>query len=173
MATETAGDMFDPLLLLEEAYYEEGYNDGLRDGEKAGLVEGRLFGLEKGFDKFVELGRLQGRVSVWKARIPPESTENSQSHETRQSHCAITNPRIRKQIHQLENYVSSLSTANDEETVEEVAEALKRGKAKFKIITNMIGEKESVIAGSGDGSTAYEGEELDIEEGNFKKNVRR
>ncbi|KAF8422113.1 hypothetical protein EV426DRAFT_186548 [Tirmania nivea] len=160
---ETVNDIFDPLLSLEEHYYDKGYNEGLRDGEKAGLIEGRLFGLEKGFDKFFELGRLQGRVSVWKARIPSSGADAA---------CApITNPRLIKQIHLFENIISSLPTANDEESVEEVEGSLRRGKAKMKIVSNMIGEKEP--SGKGNAATDYGSGEPSIEEGNFNKNVRR
>lgn len=137
----------------------------MRDGEKAGLVEGRLFGLEKGFEKFAELGRIQGRVSVWKGRIPQENTTTPPA--------PITNPRLVKHIQQLDNIVSNPSTTNDEEGVEEVDDALKRGKAKAKIVASMLGEKEVGNSGgeraSGGSGT---GGEPSIEDGNFNRNVR-
>lgn len=163
---ETVNDIFDPLLSLEEHYYDQGYNEGLRDGERAGLIEGHLFGLEKGFDNFIELGRLQGRVSVWKARIPPSGADAAHVPTA-----PITNPRSIKQIHLLETIISSLQTANDEESVGEVEDSLRRGKARMKIVSSMIGEKEpsgNVNAAKGNGSG-----EPSIEEGNFNKNVRR
>lgn len=135
----------------------------MRDGEKAGLIEGRLFGLEKSFEKFVELGRIQGRVSVWKGRIPQEGTTPP---------APITNPRLIKHIQQLDNIVSNPSTTNDEEGVEEVDDALKRGKAKAKIVASMLGEKE-VGNSSGEGSNGGSaGAEPSIEDGTFNRNVR-
>ena len=63
-------DLFDSLLDLEEQYYNEGFQLGTADGTRAGHVEGRLFGLEKGFEKYLEMGRLQGRSVVWTDRLP-------------------------------------------------------------------------------------------------------
>lgn len=64
-------DLFDSLLNLEETFYNEGYAAGVVDGERAGLVEGRIFGLEKGFEKYVRMGRLHGKAVVWAGRLPP------------------------------------------------------------------------------------------------------
>ena len=62
-------DPFDTVQNLERQFYNEGYALGLEDGTKAGLLEGRFFGLEKGFDKFVEMGKLRGRSIVWSSRL--------------------------------------------------------------------------------------------------------
>ena len=64
-------DLFDGLLELEEKFYGEGYSLGVEDGRRAGLVEGRLFGLEKGFEKYAAMGKLHGRSVVWAGRLPP------------------------------------------------------------------------------------------------------
>ncbi|KAI0450291.1 DUF1715-domain-containing protein [Xylaria acuta] len=63
-------DPFDDLLNLEEEYYREGYEEGLRDGAESGRVEGYSLGLKKGFEKFVEAGRLQSKAVIWANRIP-------------------------------------------------------------------------------------------------------
>jgi len=156
-------EVFDSLLSLEETYYAEGYEEGLRDGEKVGLVEGCLFGFEKGFDKFLELGRLQGRVSVWKARIPLPDMESlqDQSISTTQP---IINPRLIKQICQLESIISSPPTANDADSVEEAEEIMRKGRAKMKIVHNLVGEKEQTASGSGKSPP-----ESSIEEGFSRK----
>jgi hypothetical protein len=41
----------------------------MADGLAAGRAEGRQLGLERGFQKFVESGRLQGRAIVWANRL--------------------------------------------------------------------------------------------------------
>src|SRR5271156_4071878 len=51
-------DPFDDLLSLEDRFYNEGFQLGTTDGVKAGRIEGRVFGLEKGFEKYVEMGIL-------------------------------------------------------------------------------------------------------------------
>lgn len=63
-------DAFDSLFSLEETFYKEGYELGLADGKRAGLIEGRLTGLERGFEKFAQMGRLHGKCVVWAGRLP-------------------------------------------------------------------------------------------------------
>lgn len=57
---EEEDDILSSLLNLEDKYHAEGYAAGVSDGSRAGRIEGRTFGLEKGFEKFTELGRLGG-----------------------------------------------------------------------------------------------------------------
>lgn len=63
-------DPFDSLFSLEETFYREGYELGLTDGKRAGLIEGRLTGLERGFEKFAQMGRLHGKCVIWAGRFP-------------------------------------------------------------------------------------------------------
>ncbi|KAL8831968.1 MAG: hypothetical protein Q9191_000567 [Dirinaria sp. TL-2023a] len=63
-------DVFGDLLSLENQFYKEGYHLGVEDGCRAGLIEGRFFGLEKGFDKYVSSGKMHGQVNIWANRLP-------------------------------------------------------------------------------------------------------
>ena len=63
-------DPFDSLLTLEDEFYKEGFDLGVSDGTRAGLIEGRFFGLERGFDKYASMGKLYGRAIVWTRRYP-------------------------------------------------------------------------------------------------------
>lgn len=63
-------EAFDSLFSLEETFYKEGYELGLADGKRAGLIEGRLTGLERGFEKFGQMGRLHGKCAVWAGLLP-------------------------------------------------------------------------------------------------------
>ncbi|KAF8252317.1 DUF1715-domain-containing protein [Wilcoxina mikolae CBS 423.85] len=128
-------DFFDGLLSLEEDFYAEGHALGLADGEKAGRTEGRTFGLEKGFQKFSELGRLQGRCSVWNARIAPATNSPAEG-------AIITNTRAQKNIQALSLLLTNPPFKNTEEAVEEVEETLKHGRAKVKVLERMLGEKD-------------------------------
>ncbi|KAL8935878.1 MAG: hypothetical protein Q9216_005208 [Gyalolechia sp. 2 TL-2023] len=62
-------DPLDELFELENTFYNEGYDLGVQDGSRAGRIEGRLFGLEKGFEKYTALGKLHGRSVVWSGRL--------------------------------------------------------------------------------------------------------
>lgn len=68
-------DLFEELFDLEDTFYNEGYDMGMIDGSQAGLVEGRLFGLEKGFEKYKSMGKLYGRAAVWAGRLPTKGTK--------------------------------------------------------------------------------------------------
>ncbi|KAI9879555.1 MAG: hypothetical protein M1830_008182 [Pleopsidium flavum] len=63
-------DPFDSVLNLEDKFYDEGYQLGVADGSHAGRIEGRVFGLEKGFEKYVGMGQMHGRSAVWAGRLP-------------------------------------------------------------------------------------------------------
>ena len=73
---ELNDDPFEGLLELEDTFYTEGYDLGVADGKRAGLVEGRFFGLEKGFEQYASMGRLNGKAVVWAGRLAPVHTEN-------------------------------------------------------------------------------------------------
>ncbi|KAI9706277.1 MAG: hypothetical protein M1820_004852 [Bogoriella megaspora] len=139
---------FDSLLELEDNFYQEGYKLGVEDGSRAGRVEGRLLGLEKGFEKYVTMGQYHGNVSVWQARVSsdiPLQFEN----KIKQEHLLpplSSNPRLEKHLQTLYALVepASLPTQNTEEGVSEVDDRLKRAGAKAKVIETIIdGNKHS------------------------------
>lgn len=171
-------DPFDDLLNLENQYYREGYDLGVKDGSRAGLIEGRLFGIEKGFEKYAAMGRLHGQAIVWAGRMPTSPIEDEaarqhphEEHMTKlPSDTDIETPgsklndkqaisssalpdlpatvRLEKHIRTLYALAepSSLSTQNDEESVSQFDDRLKRAEGKVKIIEKMIGEISSVTS---------------------------
>lgn len=160
------GDPFEGLLELENTFYHEGYEVGVADGKRAGLVEGRVFGLEKGFEKYASMGRLNGKAVIWAGRLPPahardqvcdDSKEQREHRESRQnpppspaeedSHAIVVpaladSLRLQKHIRTLYALVElgSLSTANTEEAVSDFDDRLKRAAGKMKIIEKFTGE---------------------------------
>lgn len=163
-----ADDLFDAALNIEDDSYTEGYNLGHNDGSKAGLLEGRAFGLEKGFEKFLDLGRLHGRAEVWGARIPaiipPRNTEESgtvsrelvaetqDAQETAVGSVVV----VRRQVpmlapsERLERRVRTLfaltepgqvATVNEEDAVSEVDDRIKRAVSMAKVIERIVGEQ--------------------------------
>lgn len=156
-------DPFDGVLGLEDTFYDEGYKLGEADGKRAGHVEGRLFGLEKGFEKFVEMGRLHGRSIVWASRHPHmreqhphitpfehgpnvEETDprpKSTATADRLLPCLPDNLRLERHLRTFHALVEleSLSTQNAEDGVAEFDDRLKRANGKAKIIEKSIGEE--------------------------------
>ncbi|KAL9604984.1 MAG: hypothetical protein Q9219_000172 [cf. Caloplaca sp. 3 TL-2023] len=72
-----ASDPLDALFELENTFYKEGYDLGVEDGSRAGRIEGRLFGLEKGFEKYVTMGKLHGRSVIWSKRMSSPKDQES------------------------------------------------------------------------------------------------
>ncbi len=158
-----ADDPFEDLLNLEDQFYREGYTQGTDDGIKAGRIEGRSFGLEKGFEKFVESGRLYGKAIVWANRSPRSGKEQVTTSESQQSRSIETpqnassqasqnqlpalsaNPRLVKHITALYALAESesLSTENTDEAVNDFDDRLKRAHGKAKIIEKMLGEEST------------------------------
>lgn len=157
-------DPFDDLLGLEEQFYDEGHQLGVADGAKAGRIEGRVFGLEKGFEKFVESGRVHGRAAVWAGRLPKiTGVTNEDLLSTASSDLSTKQPngsisevatiaklpalsdksRIEKQIRVLYALMepATLSTENSEEAVSDFDDRYKRAQGKIKIIEKVLGEE--------------------------------
>lgn len=124
---DTSADIFSPLLDLEDQYHSEGYNLGLADGAKAGRVEGRVFGLEKGFEKFVELGRLRGRALLWQAQVQESGNERLKKHIDRLA--ALTDP-------------NEFAIDNSEEAVEDIEERLRDARGKERIVKRTLTDQK-------------------------------
>lgn len=151
-------DLFDSLLGLEDQYYKEGYDLGVTDGTQAGFIGGRLCGLEKGFEKYVGMGKLYGRSVVWAGRLlrpatgeyisqrpQVEKLPNSEGGDSSAPSALPpipNNARTEKHIRTLYALAefSSLSTENNGDSVSEFDDRLKRADGKNKIIEHALGE---------------------------------
>jgi hypothetical protein len=163
----TVMDDLDDLLELEDGFYQEGFDAGVADSEHAGLVEGKIFGIEKGYDKVLDLGRLHGRALVWQHRLKDNPTDviltgshhegMTASREATEAWVAMEslpkNSRLDKNIQTLLALTapSKLPTDNSDESVEQVEDALSKSKAKSKIISATTGETMGVVM-AGEGS---------------------
>ena len=162
-------DPFDSLLGLEDHYYNEGFALGNADGIRVGQIEGRIFGLEKGFEKYIEMGKLHGRALVWSSRLqhskekPGSKTQDdltgatgttesknlngeteTPSEDARSMLPSIPeNKRLEKHVRTLYALTEpeSLSTENNEEAVADFDDRLKRAQSKAKIIEKLVGEE--------------------------------
>lgn len=178
MAPQTNDDPFDDLLTLEDTLYTTAHDQGVADGARAGRIEGRIFGLEKGFEKFAALGELHGRGSVWGARIPtptsssanasPDSSAQSTATAPSTQNATATPhplPTLPNQSTRLQSNITLLyhltdpltfSTSNNETSVADFDDRSKRAGAKAKVIERIIGE--SSVSTANMSSTAVEPE---------------
>ncbi|KAK4966022.1 hypothetical protein LTR66_003875 [Elasticomyces elasticus] len=191
-------DPFDSLLGLEDQYYAEGYKLGIADGSHGGRIEGRIFGLEKGFEKYAAMGVLAGRAAVWVARLqedadaennlslgnsgltvpesPPglltargdlvrRSLDRGKEQLPERSRDARGQPlipslslnvRLDKHIQTLSalTEAGSLSKQNNEESVSDFDDRLKRADGKVKVIEKILGEPGIIDVEERDSRTA-------------------
>ncbi|KAJ9662769.1 hypothetical protein H2198_001218 [Neophaeococcomyces mojaviensis] len=148
-------DPFEHILDLEESFYQEGYDTGLTDGEHAGLVEGKVFGIEKGYEKAIDLGRLHGRALVWQMRLQQDSRNLSpvtSSKAELSSEGAVVgelqfstlpkNSRLLKHVDGLMAITGadSIATDNSDESVAEFDDRLSKAQAKAKVIAAIANE---------------------------------
>lgn len=155
-------DPFEVGLGLEDKYYAEGFALGEADGSRAGRVEGRIFGLERGFDKFFAMGAMHGRSAVWAGRLAQNAQEAKKDEELGVEKKAkelslpplADNARLEKHVRTLYALVEpeSLSTENNEEAVSEFDDRFKRAGAKLKVVEKIVGEESH----AGDGETGQQ-----------------
>lgn len=140
----TQEDLFDDALNVESRFHEQGYNNGLKDGAQHGLAEGRAFGLQKAFEKFLESGRLAGKSVVWANRLPGSNdnqTPRAATTADSQSLSALpNNARLEKNINTLYSLVDpkALSTENLDAAVQDFDDRLKRAHGKERIIDRVV-----------------------------------
>ena len=146
-------DPFEVVLDLEQNFHQEGYDQGLADGREAGLIEGKIFGIEKGFQKAETLGKLHGRALFWKARTSPRETREPEQRpsapqdvnlKTLIHHIGLqpNSARLKKHLELLLSATdgTSLSYENSDAAVAEFEERITRATAKAKVISNIVGE---------------------------------
>ena len=149
-------DPFDDLLTLEDTLYTSAHAQGTTDGARAGRIEGRIFGLEKGFEKFAALGELHGRGAVWGSRIvsstpstpppttsPPNPTDpHSENRQIRLPTIANPSTRLTANTSLLYHLTdpSTFDTSNNETAVADYDGRFKRAGAKAKVIERIVGE---------------------------------
>ncbi|KAJ5494747.1 hypothetical protein N7463_010834 [Penicillium fimorum] len=173
-------NILDSLLDLEEQFYNEGYELGTADGAATGYTEGSVFAVEKGFEKFVEMGRLYGKALVWAQRLDMKSSEDTVSQVDSTTDTLSLDPSICKDMSSLPPHSTrlarnlqtllelvdpaTLDMSNTEEAVNDVDERLKGAATKAKLIQRAMGEREDSatqvepkdISTSGDGSGSIE-----------------
>lgn len=164
-------DPFDDIIHLEDKFYAAGHQAGTTDGARAGRAEGRALGLEKGYDKFVEAGRLYGKAVVWANRLPPQAQHQQQQQQlpalnSSGSGSSRGPARLEKNLVTLHALVEpeTLSTENSDEAVNDFDDRVKRAQGKARVVERQVGEE----GGGGGPARNQREEEADDEEG--KKN---
>lgn len=107
----------------------------MQAGTKAGFAEGREFGVQTGYQRFLDLGLLQGRVSVWEEEVNelPESKREKTVERLQQ---------IKQLIHHEE---PAYFLSNDSAVVHQYETMMKKAKAKVRTLAASIGSEKVVF----------------------------
>ena len=143
-------DPLESVFSLEDQLYHEGFQEGLADGSRAGRLEGRVFGIKSGFERYVALGRIQGRAALWRARMrKPSQDERGMTDPTTTAKAPredrrpwSDHARLVKHVQALRSLVApgNLSFENTEDAISNVDTRLQRAVAKMKVIESITGE---------------------------------
>lgn len=157
---EPSPDPLESLLSLEEQYHHEGRALGVVEGEATGRIEGRVFGLEKSFEKFIELGKLGGRAAVWNSRLPKfdgDAAPSSVGLEVGKEGTGLgplnggASERLTRHVRRLVELTdqNDVSRENSEEGVQDFDDRLREAKAKAVLVERLAGEGKETSANGG------------------------
>lgn len=118
---------------VDSRYYRQGYDEGFEDGLKSGPGEGFDFGHEVSFQKFLPLGILLGRCTIWKSSL--SATNPSVLSPAKRT-------RALKQVEMLEEMILALDRNNESEEEHGKFEEMKRKIiSKSRVVESLMGEE--------------------------------
>lgn len=106
---------FDNLLNLEEQYYQEGFREGQNENITQNFLEGKQYGLQVGFQRFILLGQMEGLCNVIESY-------------------GLQNPVLVKNIQTIRTLMKDVKMNNDDESVVEYEKVLVKLKNKFRTV---------------------------------------
>ncbi|XP_077718884.1 protein LTO1 homolog isoform X2 [Canis aureus] len=68
-------DMFDAIVMADERFHGEGYQEGYEEGNSLGIIEGRQYGTLHGAKIGSEIGCYQGFAFAWRCLLHTCTTE--------------------------------------------------------------------------------------------------
>lgn len=131
---------FDSLLNLEESFYQESYDEAFKIGEEHSFRDGKLLGIQTGFQRFILIGALKKAsnllMEINNAKLSKENKDD--------------NPKIEKYLSSLSNILSLINefykdslinVTNTPEDVDIYEKNIKTIRSKSKILFSQLGEK--------------------------------
>lgn len=115
----------DGALDIEDEFYAKGYRDGQEQSAREQFVEGKIFGLQTGFQRFLVVGYLQGLVGEWKK---------------------LENASVASHLAQLEKLVSDIPTSNGDHEVELYEKAVLKARNKARVVATITKTSEKIAA---------------------------
>lgn len=114
----------DGVLDIEDEFYASGYKDGQEQSAKEQFLEGKVFGLQTGFQRFLVVGYIQGLIQQWKQLDKPE---------------------ISQHLEQLQQLVASIPTTNGDKEVEIYEKAVLKARNKVRVVATITKMSDKVL----------------------------
>ncbi|CAM9019516.1 unnamed protein product [Wickerhamomyces anomalus] len=118
---------FDEVLNLEEQFYKEGFEEGQAESTKKSFLEGKEYGLQAAFQKYVFVGQVQGIVDLLVEGFGGELSGQAKS-----------------QLDQIVVLIDSIKTDNDYGNVVESEKIITKIRNKVRILMNLLGTKKQL-----------------------------
>ncbi|RCK58850.1 hypothetical protein Cantr_09151 [Candida viswanathii] len=114
----------DDVLNLEEEQYNLGFKEGQEQATKEQYLEGKQYGYQTGFQRFLIVGYMKGLVEYWL-----ENIDNYGSSKSLQNH-----------LNQLQDLLSDIPLSNGDEEVEKYEKNIKKARNKLRVVANITKE---------------------------------
>lgn len=122
----------------------------MADGRRAGLREGTEFGIQTGYQRYIALGVLRGRLFIWKKKF----TQSNSRHPNID--------KILKNLTSLDAMLSEIPVTNSDTDVAHLEALIRKAKSKAKITANLI--KDTTLLTYYDGTVGLRSTEEAIED---------
>ncbi|XP_012613125.1 protein LTO1 homolog [Microcebus murinus] len=115
-------DMFDAIVMADERFHGEGYQEGYEEGSSLGIIEGRQYGTLHGAKIGSEIGCYQGFAIAWKCLLHSCATEKDS-----------------RKMKVLESLIGMIQRfPYDDPTYDKLHEDLDRIRGKFKQLCSLL-----------------------------------
>ena len=118
----------DEVLNLEEEQYNLGFKEGQEHSTKEQYLEGKQYGYQTGFQRFLIVGYIQGLVGEWL-----DNLDNYNASKSLQGH-----------INQLSELITDIPLTNGDEEVEKYEKNIKKERNKLRVTANITKENWSI-----------------------------
>lgn len=127
---------FDEVLDIEQQYYQKGFDEAFSVGEEHSYKDGKQFGIQTGFQRFILIGALK-RV----CGLLEQAVQNDNNKESVGKHIAA----LSDVLHNLNKFYSenskTISATNSAQDVELYEDLIKRIRSKAKVVFTKLGYK--------------------------------
>lgn len=113
----------DGALNLENEFYERGYRDGQNQLTREQNLEGRIYGLQTGFQRFLVVGYIQGLIEEW---------------------VCLDQRNISTHLSQLKKLIDSIPLTNGDLEVEQYEIAITKARNKVRVVANITRTNEKI-----------------------------